>query len=223
MTATKKIIIKRWDNKMFVLTYIDKFKHVYFTLKNPEIMEKASKNCYRRKEYISPLGKVYQCQGYEPFALKKLIEETISNEVRNKISNPISLNLFSGNFDDVFDLIDSDLEIANLNEVFQRILQGKSQIRNLGVDLPLSFGDITSTTNRTMVVAMDPKRNNKIENFKVYIYCDGNLKDESPIAIPNPNFKDIQAGNGAGSPPDINGFFNDPKNNLFGFVCSIFI
>ena len=32
--ATKRVIIKRWDNKMFVLTYIDKFKHVYFTIKN---------------------------------------------------------------------------------------------------------------------------------------------------------------------------------------------
>ena len=65
----------------------------------------------------------------------------LAAEIRNKISSPINFNLFSGNFDDVFDLIDKDLEISNLNEVFRRILQGKSQIRNLGVDLPLSFGD----------------------------------------------------------------------------------
>jgi hypothetical protein len=89
------------------------------------------------------------------------MKDYLAAEIRNKISSPINFNLFSGNFDDVYDLIDSELEVSNLNEVFRRILQGKSQIRNLGVDLPLSFGDITSTTNRTMVVAMDPKRNNK--------------------------------------------------------------
>ena len=106
------------------------------------------------------------------------MEGFLAAEIRNKISKPINLNLFSGNFDDVFDLIDSDLEIANLNEVFQRILQGKSHIRNLGVDLPLSFGDLTSTTNRTMVVAMDPKRNNKIENLKISVGSVFNLHSE---------------------------------------------
>jgi hypothetical protein len=106
------------------------------------------------------------------------MEGFLAAEVRNKISNPINLNLFSGNFDDVFDLIDSDLEISNLNEVFRRILEGKSQIRNLGVDLPLSFGDITSTTIRTMVVAMDPKRNNKIENLKISVGSVFNLHSE---------------------------------------------
>ena len=45
--ATKRVIIKRWDNKMFVLTYIDKFKHVYFTIKNPEIMDKLDKGIFK--------------------------------------------------------------------------------------------------------------------------------------------------------------------------------
>jgi DNA-directed RNA polymerase subunit M/transcription elongation factor TFIIS len=48
--ATKKIIIKRWDNKMFVLTYINKFKHVYFTLKNPEIIEKLNSGALKTSE-----------------------------------------------------------------------------------------------------------------------------------------------------------------------------
>lgn len=47
----------------------------------PEIAEKAHKNSYRKKTYILPSGKELICQGYEPFALDKLIkEENISEE-----------------------------------------------------------------------------------------------------------------------------------------------
>lgn len=50
-------------------------------LQVPEIAEKASKNSYRKKIYILPSGKELICQGYEPFALDKLIkEENISEE-----------------------------------------------------------------------------------------------------------------------------------------------
>ena len=41
----------------------------------PEIAEKASLNSYRKKTYIFPSGKELICQGYEPFALDKLIKE----------------------------------------------------------------------------------------------------------------------------------------------------
>jgi len=41
----------------------------------PEIAEKASKNYFRRKEYILPSGNKIFCQGYEPFALDKLLKE----------------------------------------------------------------------------------------------------------------------------------------------------
>jgi ribosomal protein S18 acetylase RimI-like enzyme len=41
----------------------------------PEIAEKAHKNSYRKKTYILPSGKELSCQGYEPFALDKLIKE----------------------------------------------------------------------------------------------------------------------------------------------------
>ena len=48
---------------------------------NPEIAEKAAKNSYRKKTYILPSGKEIICQGYEPFALDKLVkEENISEE-----------------------------------------------------------------------------------------------------------------------------------------------
>ena len=42
---------------------------------NPEIAEKSSKNSYRKKSYVFPSGKEILCQGYEPFALDKLINE----------------------------------------------------------------------------------------------------------------------------------------------------
>lgn len=54
---------------------------VPFSHQNPEIMEKVSKNSYLRKEYISPSGKVFLCQGYEPFVLEYLItKEKIDEE-----------------------------------------------------------------------------------------------------------------------------------------------
>jgi hypothetical protein len=42
---------------------------------NSEIAEKAAKNSYRKKTYIFPSGKEISCQGYEPFALDKLVKE----------------------------------------------------------------------------------------------------------------------------------------------------
>ncbi len=38
-------------------------------------MDKISKKCYSKKTYISSTGKEYACQGYEPHALKILIED----------------------------------------------------------------------------------------------------------------------------------------------------
>jgi hypothetical protein len=47
---------------------------------NPEIMEKMLTNSYKRKIYTSKKGKEYSCQGYEPHALKILIEDMGLNE-----------------------------------------------------------------------------------------------------------------------------------------------
>lgn len=53
-----------------------------------EIMEKASKNAYKLKEYIFPSGKVEKIQGYEPFALKELIENNIDeNDINTGCKN----------------------------------------------------------------------------------------------------------------------------------------
>jgi len=39
-----------------------------------EVMEKTSKNAYKIKEFCFPSGNIIKCQGYEPFALKELVE-----------------------------------------------------------------------------------------------------------------------------------------------------
>lgn len=50
-------------------------------IQNPEIAEKSLKNSYRKKEYTFPSGNKIFCQGYEPFALNKLIKEDNINEI----------------------------------------------------------------------------------------------------------------------------------------------
>lgn len=47
---------------------------------NSEIADKASKNSYKRKTYICPSGKEILCQGYEPFALDKLLKYDLIEE-----------------------------------------------------------------------------------------------------------------------------------------------
>ena len=49
--AVEKTIIKRWDNPFFVMIYLDKFKQLYFTLKNPDIMEKINKGIFKTSEF----------------------------------------------------------------------------------------------------------------------------------------------------------------------------
>jgi hypothetical protein len=46
----------------------------------PEIVDTKSKNSYKRKTYIFPSGNQIMCQGYEPFALNKLIKDELINE-----------------------------------------------------------------------------------------------------------------------------------------------
>jgi hypothetical protein len=46
----------------------------------PEIAERTSKNSYKRKIYIFASGNQIMCQGYEPFALNKLIKDELINE-----------------------------------------------------------------------------------------------------------------------------------------------
>ena len=53
---------------------------VEFPIQHPEFSEKASKNSYLMKEYVLPSGKIIKVQGYEPFALKDIINIDKINE-----------------------------------------------------------------------------------------------------------------------------------------------
>lgn len=46
----------------------------------PEIHEKQTKNSYYLKEYTMPSGKIIKIQGYENFALDKLLNENVKEE-----------------------------------------------------------------------------------------------------------------------------------------------
>ena len=48
--AAIKTIMKSWDNYLFVQLYIDRFKHIYFTLQNAEIVEKITSGVFKAKE-----------------------------------------------------------------------------------------------------------------------------------------------------------------------------
>jgi len=41
----------------------------------PEIVDKITKNAFKQKEFTFPSGKIVKVQGYEPFALKDLLEK----------------------------------------------------------------------------------------------------------------------------------------------------
>ena len=53
---------------------------VEFSIQHPEFAEKAGKNCYSIKEYTLPSGKIIKVQGYEPFALRDIINDEKINE-----------------------------------------------------------------------------------------------------------------------------------------------
>lgn len=44
-------------------------------MQNADLAEKQTKSAFSVKDYVLPSGKVINCQGYEPFALDKLINE----------------------------------------------------------------------------------------------------------------------------------------------------
>lgn len=81
--------------------------------------------------------------------------------VKSSISELINVELFVGKFDDIYTTLDNDIKITELNEVFMQLLKSKPKISNIGIDLPLSFGDYNSINFKTLVVALDPKRNDK--------------------------------------------------------------
>lgn len=54
---------------------------VEHSLQNAEVMEKASKNAYKLKEYIYPSGAIIKMQGYEHFALDELLQELTEHDI----------------------------------------------------------------------------------------------------------------------------------------------
>jgi hypothetical protein len=60
----------------------------------------------------------------------------------------------------------SIIEIKDITS-YKQLLANKSNIENLGIDLPIYFGD-PNNTNRIMIVAMDPKRSGQY-NDKISI------------------------------------------------------
>jgi hypothetical protein len=53
---------------------------VEFAIQHPEFAEKACKNGFLMKEYVLPSGKITKVQGYEPFALRDIINDEKINE-----------------------------------------------------------------------------------------------------------------------------------------------
>jgi hypothetical protein len=53
---------------------------VEYPMQNAEFSEKVSKNAYNLKEFNFPCGNSIQVQGYEPFLLKRLVEEGYTYE-----------------------------------------------------------------------------------------------------------------------------------------------
>ena len=65
-------------------TRINKYG-VEYAMQNAEIAEKSSKNAYLLKEYVFPSGNKINVQGYEHYALDKLIKEKINeNDIITK-------------------------------------------------------------------------------------------------------------------------------------------
>ena len=52
-----------------------------YSIQTTEIMEKASKNAYKLKEYMFPSGRIEKVQGYEHYALDDLIKNENINEI----------------------------------------------------------------------------------------------------------------------------------------------
>jgi DNA-directed RNA polymerase subunit M/transcription elongation factor TFIIS len=48
--AAAKTIMKSWDNYLFVQLYVDRFKHIYFTLQNVEIVDKVTSGVFKAKD-----------------------------------------------------------------------------------------------------------------------------------------------------------------------------
>ena len=51
---------------------------VCYPLQNKDIAQKSSNKCFKTKIFVFPSGKQIKCQGYEPYALKELIDSNVN-------------------------------------------------------------------------------------------------------------------------------------------------
>jgi hypothetical protein len=71
------------------ITIQDKFKQtnleryeVEYPAQNQEVMDRTQKNAKKYKEYMMPSGEVRKVQGYEPFAIKKLLKVCAEDQIK---------------------------------------------------------------------------------------------------------------------------------------------
>lgn len=85
----KNTCLKKYGTESPLKSNIVREKAKEYYLKNfgveyssqiPEVIEKAHKNSFKKKIYIFPSGNQIYCQGYEPFALDKLIKDELIDE-----------------------------------------------------------------------------------------------------------------------------------------------
>ena len=72
-----------------IAKYIERYG-VKNPMQNSIIAEKSSKNSFSSKKFIMPSGKVIFCQGYEPFALKDLLNNNVieSDIITSRVEVP---------------------------------------------------------------------------------------------------------------------------------------
>jgi hypothetical protein len=71
------------------------FEHV---LQNPEIMKRQQDNSFKFKDFVMPSGEVRKIQGFEPFALKILVEKYSEEQIKTDRTNvPRILYIDNGN------------------------------------------------------------------------------------------------------------------------------
>jgi len=58
-----------------------------YPAQNQEVMERTQKNAKRYKEFVMPSGDIRKVQGYEPFALKKLLEVYTEDQLKTSTKN----------------------------------------------------------------------------------------------------------------------------------------
>lgn len=81
----KKMIVEKYGSEFFVTSQAmrDQMMEKYGVenaMQNPEILAKALYTAYSSKDFICPSGKVCRVQGYEPFALRDLLEQGVEED-----------------------------------------------------------------------------------------------------------------------------------------------